>query len=147
MALDLTTGEFITPAGARHGFLPAEEHLAPHGQARFELIDSTASAAELAAPDTAESYTVGGNRHYLIPAADVAEHYKRRGIALKAPAAAKAADTGGTTDATPAAVAHAEATGVDIDTVEGTGAGGRVTKGDVVAADAELTDGEEIAGT
>lgn len=36
--------------------------------------------------------------------------------------------------ATPAAVAHAEATGVDLTQVEGSGANGTVTKADVVAA-------------
>lgn len=35
--------------------------------------------------------------------------------------------------ATPAAVAHAEATGVDLTQVEGSGAGGQVIKSDVVA--------------
>lgn len=37
-------------------------------------------------------------------------------------------------DATEGALAHAKATGVDISTVEGTGAGGKVTKADVEAA-------------
>lgn len=41
-------------------------------------------------------------------------------------------------EATPAAQAHAEETGVDLATVEGTGADGKVTKPDVVAAAAEL---------
>lgn len=36
--------------------------------------------------------------------------------------------------ATPAAVEHAEATGVDLTQVEGTGADGKITKADVVAA-------------
>lgn len=40
-------------------------------------------------------------------------------------------------DATPKALEHAEATGVDITQVEGTGAGGKVTKADVEAAAAE----------
>lgn len=36
--------------------------------------------------------------------------------------------------ATPAAAAHAEELGVDLSTVEGTGAEGKITKGDVAAA-------------
>lgn len=42
-----------------------------------------------------------------------------------------------TPEATEAAVAHAEATGVDLSTVEGTGAGGKITKADVAAAAAD----------
>jgi pyruvate/2-oxoglutarate dehydrogenase complex dihydrolipoamide acyltransferase (E2) component len=39
-----------------------------------------------------------------------------------------------TPPATPAAVAHADATGVDLTQVEGTGVGGTIIKADVVAA-------------
>lgn len=44
-------------------------------------------------------------------------------------------------DATPSATKHAEATGVDIGQVEGTGTGGTVTKADVTAAAAEKANG------
>ena len=37
-------------------------------------------------------------------------------------------------NATPAAIAHAEATGVDLSQVEGSGAEGKITKADVAAA-------------
>lgn len=55
--------------------------------------------------------------------------YKRAQATAKAVAAAAAP-----VDATPGAVAHAEATGVDLNQVEGTGQGGRITKSDVTDA-------------
>jgi len=47
-------------------------------------------------------------------------------------------------DATPAAAAHAEATGVDLHDVEGSGAQGRITKADVEGAVGEAV-GEPAA--
>lgn len=45
--------------------------------------------------------------------------------------------------ATPAAVAHADELGVPLEQVEGTGAGGNITKSDVAAAAAENPPAEE----
>ena len=40
----------------------------------------------------------------------------------------------GEIDATPAALAHAQSVGVDLSTIKGTGAGGKITKADVESA-------------
>lgn len=47
--------------------------------------------------------------------------------------------------ATPAAVAHADATGVDLTQVEGTGVDGTILKADVVAAAADVNAPEAAA--
>jgi pyruvate/2-oxoglutarate dehydrogenase complex dihydrolipoamide acyltransferase (E2) component len=70
-----------------------------------------------------------------VPASQTVEQGGKAGE--EAPAESDTEEAEGEPKATPAAVAKAEELGVDLDTVEGTGADGRITVGDVEAAAAE----------
>lgn len=146
--IDPDSGRLITSDGTPYDFLPAEPAASPPHTFVHTFEPDPDS------PDGHTHYLVGGDPEVVDQiVAWYAKHGGADGKGRKVPAEFKAnaqahADavkaeaakaSGQDVKATPAAAAHAEATGVDLTQVEGTGAGGQITKADVQAAASEAT--------